>query len=148
MNHKVGNLVTEVTSGIIVQSCNTQGVMNSGIAKEIRNKYPKVFEEYKSALKTIKENKLGLMIPIQISKDFYICNIIGQEFYGKDKRKYVSYDAIEEGFECIKSFAIQKKLDVNYPLIGSGLGGGNWNIISVIINETLIGIEHTLWTLK
>ena len=31
-----------------------------------------------------------------------------------------------------------------YPLIGAGLTGGDWNIISKIIDEELIDVDHTL----
>ena len=33
---------------------------------------------------------------------------------------------------------------IGYPLIGAGLAGGDWQIISAIINEELVGENHTL----
>jgi len=33
---------------------------------------------------------------------------------------------------------------IGYPLIGAGLAGGNWRIISKIIDEELNGEDHTL----
>ena len=38
--------ITEIESGIICQQTNCQGVMGSGLAKAIRDKWPKVFDEY------------------------------------------------------------------------------------------------------
>ena len=40
-----GNLL-EQTKGVIIHGCNCQGVMSSGIALQIRNKWPGVFETY------------------------------------------------------------------------------------------------------
>jgi hypothetical protein len=33
---------------------------------------------------------------------------------------------------------------IAYPLIGAGLAGGNWSIISAIIDEERAGLDHTL----
>jgi O-acetyl-ADP-ribose deacetylase (regulator of RNase III) len=33
---------------------------------------------------------------------------------------------------------------IGYPKIGAGLAGGDWNIISSIIDKELIGEDHTL----
>ena len=37
---------------------------------------------------------------------------------------------------------------IGYSMIGAGLAGGDWNIISVVINEELAGEDHTLVTYK
>ncbi|HBG21357.1 MAG TPA: phosphatase, partial [Desulfobulbaceae bacterium] len=33
---------------------------------------------------------------------------------------------------------------IGYPKIGAGLGGGNWDRISAIIDEELAGEDHSL----
>ena len=37
--------------------------------------------------------------------------------------------------------------EIGLPLIGAGLGGGNWNIISSIIEEELTKIKPIVFTL-
>jgi O-acetyl-ADP-ribose deacetylase (regulator of RNase III) len=54
----------------------------------------------------------------------------------------VNYDAVRLAFRNIKQQFTGKRLA--YPKIGAGLAGGDWNIISQIIDEELDGEDHTL----
>lgn len=54
----------------------------------------------------------------------------------------VDYDAVRFAFRRIRADFAGKKLA--YPLIGAGLGEGDWNIIARIIDEELRGEDHTL----
>jgi len=53
----------------------------------------------------------------------------------------VDYDAIRTVFKQIK--AQFSGLRIGYPAIGAGLAGGDWVIISQIIEEELEGENHT-----
>ena len=33
---------------------------------------------------------------------------------------------------------------IGYPLIGAGLAGGDWAVISEIIDQELVDVDHTL----
>jgi O-acetyl-ADP-ribose deacetylase (regulator of RNase III) len=80
-----------------------------------------------------------------------IANCITQLHFGKEEGKqYVSYRAIQECFESVAKSAYQYGDHVNYPLIGAGLGGGDWAIISEIIDNVFakpeyVHINRTLW---
>lgn len=140
---RFGDILT-VERGIIVHGCNAQGVMASGIAKQIKDKWPGCFDTYSKALR-IAQHTLGIIIPYQVSSDLIIVNAVTQEYYGKDKKKYVSYWAINEVFIAIANIECKMQLGVHYPLIGAGLGGGDWSIISDIIESQMTGLNHTLW---
>lgn len=136
MNYLKGNLLT-VQNGIIVHGCNAQGKMNSGVAKAIREKYPVVFEKYINDINN--GLQLGGVSYCDVSDDdnlLIVASAITQEFYGTDGKKYVSYDAIDSAFKKVFQLAIVGDLSVYMPLIGSGLGGGCWEVISAIINES------------
>ena len=53
-----GNLL-DATEDIIAHQVNCMGVMGSGLAKQIRNKYPEVYANYKDYLKNYKGKILG-----------------------------------------------------------------------------------------
>lgn len=126
MQTHIGDILS-VEKGIIVHGCNAQGVMKSGIAKDIREKYPKVYKDYK-AHEEKTGLKLGDIVYTYIKDDLLIASIITQEFYGRDKDVvYVDYDAIEQAFLSIGLVASLKKLDVHVPLIGCGLANGKWS---------------------
>jgi O-acetyl-ADP-ribose deacetylase (regulator of RNase III) len=131
---KRSNILVEET-GVIVHSCNNRGVMGSGIAKQIKDMYPEVFVVY------TREDSLdmGKIIPVQVSERKYIINLIGQDGYGRDGKRYMSYDAFYDGFRRINSFmhTLDHVPELKFPLIGAGLGGGNWDIIEKIIDVTI-----------
>jgi O-acetyl-ADP-ribose deacetylase (regulator of RNase III) len=144
---KNGNLL-DVTAGHIVHGVNSQGVMNSGVAKYVREKYPNVYKYYIDEYKN-KTLKLGNAYRYAVSDNLFVWNAVTQEFYGNDKLRYVSYDAVESCFSKINNFVTafpEFNQSINIPMIGSGLGGGNWNIIKAIIEETVI-VPVTVWVL-
>jgi hypothetical protein len=82
-----------------------------------------------------------------VNDDVTILNCITQQEYGKDGRRYVSYDAVDD---CMKSIAKNMMMrnfftgndsihneSIHMPKIGAGLGGGEWSIIEAIINHHL-----------
>lgn len=112
---------------IMVQQVNTQGVMGSGLAKAIRNKYPMVYEHYRTEYE-LELLTLGYTSYIEVEPDKFVANICGQEFYGRDGKRYTDYEALRSGLEDVKMMAQALNVDVVIPYkIGCGLGGGDWN---------------------
>jgi O-acetyl-ADP-ribose deacetylase (regulator of RNase III) len=132
INYTKGDLLS-VTSGLIVHGCNAQGVMGSGVALAVRQKYPKAYNDYRTA---IFENFLGLgeVQFVKVSEDLFVCNAVTQEFYGRDNKVYVSYEAIRSVFQVVFSL-VTEEYTVSIPKIGAGLGGGSWEKILQIIKE-------------
>lgn len=140
--YKVGNLV-EAPENIIAHGCNAQGVMGSGVALAIRNAFPRAFQEYKNHYA-----KYGLFIGDNVyapTDGKIIVNCITQEYYGREKTRYVSYDAIASCMKKIKSNILL--YSVAMPKIGSMLGGGDWNVIEAIIKSELNDRLVTIYVL-
>jgi O-acetyl-ADP-ribose deacetylase (regulator of RNase III) len=120
---------------VIAHGCNAQGVMRSGVAKLIRERYPQAFLDYYNHWYACDSNSHSLLGRVIETKtpDRTILNIISQEFYGRDPSVvYVSYDAIAHGVKNINEMGHTR---VAFPMIGAGLGNGNWNVISTIIES-------------
>lgn len=147
MIEQTGDLLA-VNRGIIVHGCNAQGVMGSGVAKAIRDRYPFAYDLYRAAYEK-KGLRVGQVVWATVSKDeprLAIANAITQEFYGRDPaRRYVDYDGVRAAFHVVGDIARKHQLPVHYPKIGAGLGNGDWNLIEEIIDTALVGVEHTLW---
>lgn len=143
----------DLPSGILVHGCNAQGVMGSGIALQIKEKYPEAFEEYSrttnhSVYDTNRSALLGASPWVEIKgTDLYIVNAIVQEKYGTDGAKYVDYDAIYKSFRFVRALADVKKLPVHFPMIGCGRGGGKWEEIAPLIEKALGHVVGHLWVL-
>lgn len=147
---KIGDIFS-VERGIIVHGCNAQGVMGSGIALQVKNRWPKCYEIYRDFCngENDKSNLLGSVVPYAVpDKELVIINAITQLNFGKDGKKYVSYEAILVAFKMVAESAKFSQLPVHYPLIGAGLGGGDWSIISEIIDfafKDCSNVDRTLW---
>lgn len=143
---KFGNLINQ-PFGIIVHGCNAQGVMGSGFAKQLKDKYPSAFDDYYNQYKT-DGLELGSIVKSKINENLWILHAITQQDYGRDKNvKYVNYQAVKYAFTTVKGFAQDLRLPVHYPLIGAGLANGEWAIISDVIESAFDGtlVEHNLW---
>lgn len=124
--------VTGAHEDIIAHGCNAQGVMGSGVAKAIRDKWPGAYEAYRKEYEE-RGLSLGEVIIFQ-APDATIANCITQEFYGKDGKVYVDYDAVHKCMAALRKYCQDQNLTtVAMPKIGAGLGGGDWVRIEGLI---------------
>ena len=145
-----GNLLELAKQGkfeVIVHGSNCFCTMGSGIAVQIKNAFPEMYsadQETESGDK----NKLGTYTIASIIRDdvsFFGVNAYTQYDFGTDKIR-VDYKALRS---CFKKIAEDfKDCSIGYPQIGAGLAGGNWDIISSIIDHELNGFDHTLVMFK
>ena len=127
---------------VIVHGCNCQNVMGSGIALQIRNEFPDAWQADQRT-RPGDPHKLGKYTFASYGK-LDVVNGYTQLFPGTGLQ--VSYDAVREVFRLIKKGWHGQK--IGYPKIGAGLAGGDWDIISKIIDEELNGEDHTLVIFK
>lgn len=126
---------------IILHQVNCQGEMNSGIAKQVKEKYPKAYEWYKTLCDAYKDNPSELLghpniVPTEIG---YIVNVFAQENFGYDGKCYTDHKALRIAFETIvKIIDYDSKLStIAIPyLMGCDRGGGDWNVVYKMIEET------------
>lgn len=121
-----GNLL-DAPQNLIAHQVNCQGVMGSGVAKAIRDKYPNVYTAF-VGIKPV----MGMVQIVEVAGDKEVCNIFAQRDYLPRGMRHTSYDALTKGFEFIKSV---HKGDIALPKIGCGLGGGDWKVVSAIIES-------------
>lgn len=128
--------ILSVTHGIIVHQVNCQGVMGAGIALQIRHKWPEVYEQYRKF-----KFKLGQIQLVKITNSLYVCNLAGQDRYGREER-YTDYDALKKGFTTLNVWASASNLPIYIPkFIGSANAGGDWKIVNSLILEILTDCE-------
>lgn len=149
MNIVTGDLVASVQAGVILHQVNCQGVMGSGVAKALRDRYPQVWEQYKLRCSAFSDQELlGQAQLVQVSSELYVANLFGQRFYGRESRRYTSYDALDEALKTVAWMLSSREMrphQCHHPLIGCGLGGGNWSVVKALIQQHLP--NSTLWVL-
>lgn len=141
------SLGAEGVFDLIVHGCNCFNTMGAGIAKSIADRFPAA---YQADLRTVKgaREKLGTITVADIECGDHMLTIVNAYTQYDIKRGIINanYDAIRQSFRVIKSRYHGKRL--GYPMIGAGLAGGNWEIISSIIEDELTGEDHTLVRFK
>ena len=152
-----GNLL-ESNCDYICHQVNCQGKMNSGIAKQIREKWPIVFQNYMAKCNFSHpsgyirpELLLGDIQVVGLWEDYYatdfhqsVINMFSQEHYGYDGRRYTSYDAFWNCLNLIKQ-TVPKGKTIGFPKkIGCDRGGANWPVILEMITEVL-GVEYKVF---
>jgi O-acetyl-ADP-ribose deacetylase (regulator of RNase III) len=120
---------------IIAHGCNTHGVMGSGIALQIRERWPNVYEAYRQ-LHQQQGLALGTTQPVSTPDGRIVVNCMTQAAFGRDGHRYADYDAIARCIQSLNQVAVDNGESViGLPKIGAGLGGGDWTVIEGIIND-------------
>lgn len=129
------------TFDAIIHGCNCFNTFRAGIAKQIKQEFP---EAYIADRKTIygDKNKLGSYSSVYIDKyKLHVINAYTQYAYGSNKRN-ADYNAIKTVFKSIERDF--QGLSFGIPMIGCGLGKGNWSEVYNIINPIMENENITL----
>lgn len=127
---------------VIVHQTNCQGVMGHGIAKQIKDRYPEVFNGYYHYCKTqLAEEILGTSLICEANDGKYIANLFGQLNFGTGLQ--TDYDKFRHGLQEIHDFAKDRNLSVAIPYkIGCGLAHGDWNTVYDIITDVFSDYDN------
>jgi O-acetyl-ADP-ribose deacetylase (regulator of RNase III) len=114
--------------------CNCQGSMGAGIAKQFKELYPDMYEEYRRRCKAEpREFNLGDCFLWQTTDKPWVFNLGTQEHYWRAR---ASYEAIQSALEKMKQQANEYDIrTIAIPQIGTGYGGLSWNKVRAIIEQ-------------
>lgn len=146
INHVKGDIFKS-DADIIIHQVNCQGVMGSGVAKQVKNLYPNVYVHYREYCKDFTpEEMLGtvFMVPIDTIKPRFVANFFSQNNFGYDGNCYTSYEAFEKCLLYMKKNYSEFSMAIPY-LIGCRRGGGSWEKIYKMIENILGDCEVTIY---
>ena len=126
----------------LIHSVNARGIMGGGLALIIKNRFPKVFQEYRKIYETT-GLKLGEIYPVEVDGKVII-NAVMQDGFGTHQRQ-TDYDAVLSGFRKVEEQFPNQTIIMGR--IGSGLGGGDWKIIENIIETACVTVQPVVYTL-
>lgn len=142
---KQGDLM-QAPEDIIAHGVNCRGVMGSGVARLIKEQYPKAYYAYMD--KADWEGwRTGEMQVVLAPNGKWIANCATQDAYLPRGVCHADYDGIRDAMETLKSFAKAKGLSIAMPKIGAGLAGGDWNKIQAILAEVFNDYNVTVYYL-
>ncbi len=134
--------ILDAPEGIIGHQVNCQMVMGSGLAKQIRSRFPRVYEEYIAIVgKAPINTRLGRCQIVEISDRLYFANLFGQFDYRTRNIVNTDYGALGMALRNLQRWRIMFKSD-DFPVylphgLGCGLGGGDWHIVEGIIRDSI-----------
>lgn len=132
---------------IIAHGCNCHGVMGSGIAAQIRSRWPNVYEVYRLKHRTM-GLELGTILPVRTLDGRMVVNCMTQQDFGGDGRVYVDYGAMESCIAAMDAHARDwDATEIGLPKIGAGLAGGDWDRIEDIIVRNAKNFLPVVYTL-
>jgi O-acetyl-ADP-ribose deacetylase (regulator of RNase III) len=152
INHTKGNLIDLAEQGefdVIVHGCNCLNTMGSGIAKEIRERYPIAFEADTDTSEVVTQpiEKLGNFSYVTNQGNiftgnfFVIVNAYTQLGFlprGVDHFEYESF-----GLILRKLAALYPDKRFGFPYIGMGLAGGDKYRILAMLEDFAAKITET-----
>lgn len=155
-----GNLF-DSSARIIAHQVNCQGVMGSGVAKQVKDKYPDVFQEYATLCHSAESSRdlLGKSYllhsdgsQIEFGEDYegiYVANLFGQDKYGYDGKQYTDIDALGDALVNLYGQASILGIDtIAMPYkIGCFRGGASWPRVYMILEAIFRKIDVELWRL-
>jgi len=142
---------------VIAHQVNCLGVMGSGVALAIKNKYPRVYSEYVDFCKQ-EERKgnelLGNVQLVEIPNDnLFVANLFGQlKFSSEPGVRSTSYDAIYESMSKLRDELIKRGniTTIGFPYgMSSVRAGADWNVIYEMIKSVFknTNFKITIWKL-
>lgn len=142
LKHAKGNLIDMAEQGmfdIIVHGCNCQHTMGSGLAKEIRERYPLVytvdgaFNPFGNPIENLGNYSIARALgnPQISGHRFCIVNAYTQLHYLPRGIDHFEYDSFKVILRKLK--VLYPKARFGFPYIGMGLAGGDPDRIIPII---------------
>ena len=144
LNYKVGCLITAAQNGdieAIGHQCNCFNTMGSGIAPLIAKAFPKAYDVDQRTTRG-DTTKLGTLTYADCSYDkqkLLVFNLYGQYGCGRGRGLGLpdtDYKALRSAMIVMRSLLrVAGMASIGLPKLGCGLGGGDWEKVSRIIEE-------------
>ncbi len=112
--------------------CNIQGIMNAGIAKAFRERYPAMYKEYKGYCRTGNFHPGEVHFYRATDRQPHVINIATQF----DMKSSARLEYIEQGLLLIEKCYPEWKINsLAMPHIGCGLGSLKWGDVKEVVKK-------------
>jgi O-acetyl-ADP-ribose deacetylase (regulator of RNase III) len=152
IQYVIGDATHPIGKGrkIIAHCCNDIGAWGAGFVLAISRRWREPEHQYREWF-----NKMGKVVTlplgavqfVEVERGLSVANIIGQT--GLGGRSYglppIRYHALGAGLAEIAHKACCDCSSVHMPRMGAGLAGGDWEVIELLIQETLCASDVAVY---
>lgn len=151
------NLLDEIdkakTDILIPHVCNNKYVMGAGIAYQLAKRYPNVLEIYRRGKPSLGETQFVIAETGSYSYGPWkvVANMVAQTLYENDEVP-LKYEHLVSCMQKVREYCFKQLKIMQIPVkiltipFGSGLAGGNRQLIDILIKEMWVdcGIDVTV----
>jgi O-acetyl-ADP-ribose deacetylase (regulator of RNase III) len=145
-----GNLLDLFDQGefnVIAHGCNCRGVMGGGIAFDIKRRYPEAHYEDMNCKIPFNRRRLGRATVASLSEDDI--KLIFNLYTQVDPGPNAELTAILSSIRFMKDYLLaitesRKDIKIGIPLIGCGIGGLDWDKVSVLFKDVFFDFDITV----
>lgn len=111
--------------------CNCAGAMGKGVALQFKERFPQMYEEYKSLCKK-RQFTLGDVFVYPHHTNGFVYNLATQQ----DWRTMANLEAIKSALiKMLEHASASEVRMIALPKIGAGFGGLNWKDVKIVIQQ-------------
>lgn len=145
------------TSVIIPHVCNNIDLFGGGFAHSVSQEYPEVKDNYHLLGKKFLNDHPGYVQFVTVgyepkySRSLVVANMIAQNGIKKPNNpRPLNYAYLVKSMVEVKKFILTKfnkdnPVEIHCPKFGSGLAGGNWKLISYLIEDIWSNIKVVVY---
>lgn len=139
----------QASEEIIGHQVNCQGVMGSGVAKALRDRYGNLYPAYKQLCNQYDSHELLGRCQLVRTGSKFTANLFGQLNFGRQNVLYTNYEALKQSLIILKEEAKRNSYSIALPYnIGCGLANGDWNVVEAMLQDVFADYEVTLYRLE
>lgn len=133
-----GNLL-DSNCDILINTVNCVGVMGAGIAKQFKDRYPRMFKQYKLDCSNGRY-KPSTIIECNESNGKIIVNFATKDHWNNPSK----LEWISDGLDNLNKYLVGTTYSVAIPALGCNNGVLDWNVVRVLIYEKLSGLSNEI----
>ncbi|MCB9840168.1 MAG: ImmA/IrrE family metallo-endopeptidase [Phycisphaeraceae bacterium] len=115
----------------------TSGTWGAGFARQLARRYSEAQIDFRRWCASGQNHSLGQTHFFGDPLHLQIASMVAQRGFGPSKLPRVSYPALEKCLGTVRDAAVSAGASVQMPRIGCGQAGGNWEIVSEVIDNQL-----------
>lgn len=122
-----------------------------GFAGTVKQRFPHVWHDFRNqALAHGTPLQLGSSFITRPDSDLSFFHMVAQRGYGPSSSPRIRYTALETCLQQLADNAKEQNAAIQMPRIGTGYAGGDWEVISELINDIIVsqGIKVTVFSLS